>query len=42
MKSKIWLSPPHMGGTELKYIHKILLHRWELILMLLRIIYKIF
>ena len=22
MKSKIWLSPPHMGGTELKYIHK--------------------
>ena len=22
MKSKIWLSPPHMGGAELKYIHK--------------------
>ena len=22
MKSKIWLSHPHMGGTELKYIHK--------------------
>lgn len=22
MKSKIWLSSPHMGGAELKYIHK--------------------
>lgn len=26
--SKIWLSPPHMGGTELKYIHSAFENNW--------------
>ena len=28
MKSRIWLSSPHMGGTELKYIHKAFDENW--------------
>ena len=27
-KSKIWLSSPHMGGTELKYIHEAFDSNW--------------
>lgn len=28
MKDKIWLSSPHMGGTELKYIHEAFDQNW--------------
>lgn len=28
MKSKIWLSSPHMGGNELKYIHEAFAENW--------------
>ncbi|KQS37805.1 DegT/DnrJ/EryC1/StrS family aminotransferase [Pedobacter sp. Leaf194] len=28
MKDKIWLSSPHMGGTELKYIHEAFDENW--------------
>lgn len=28
MNSKIWLSSPHMGGTELKYIHQAFQENW--------------
>ncbi len=28
MKDKIWLSPPHMGGNELKYIQKAFDQNW--------------
>ncbi|RXM50096.1 MULTISPECIES: DegT/DnrJ/EryC1/StrS family aminotransferase [unclassified Chryseobacterium] len=28
MKDKIWLSSPHMGGTELKYIHEAFEANW--------------
>lgn len=28
MNSKIWLSSPHMGGTELKYIHQAFEENW--------------
>ncbi len=28
MNSKIWLSSPHMGGTELSYIHKAFEENW--------------
>lgn len=28
MNSKIWLSSPHMGGNELKYIHEAFDHNW--------------
>ena len=28
MNSKIWLSSPHMGGTELKYIHQAFDENW--------------
>jgi len=28
MKSRIWLSSPHMGGTELKYIHEAFDQNW--------------
>ncbi|OPB97069.1 pyridoxal phosphate-dependent aminotransferase [Elizabethkingia meningoseptica] len=28
MKSKIWLSSPHMGGNELKYIHEAFEENW--------------
>lgn len=28
MSSKIWLSSPHMGGTELKYIHEAFDENW--------------
>lgn len=27
-KSRIWLSPPHMGGSELKYIHEAFEGNW--------------
>ena len=28
MKEKIWLSSPHMGGNELKYIHQAFEENW--------------
>ena len=28
MNSKIWLSSPHMGGTELNYIHEAFEQNW--------------
>ena len=28
MESKIWLSSPHMGGGEMKYIHEAFDHNW--------------
>ena len=28
MKSRIWLSPPHMGGEELKYVKKAFKNNW--------------
>jgi len=28
MSSKIWLSSPHMGGSELNYIHKAFEENW--------------
>lgn len=28
MQSKIWLSPPHMGGGELKYVHEAFEQNW--------------
>ena len=28
MNSKIWLSSPHMGGNELKYIHEAFDANW--------------
>jgi dTDP-4-amino-4,6-dideoxygalactose transaminase len=28
MNDKIWLSSPHMGGTELKYIHEAFDANW--------------
>ena len=28
MNSKIWLSSPHMGGNELKYIHEAFVQNW--------------
>ena len=27
-KPKIWLSPPHMGGTELNYVHEAFASNW--------------
>ncbi len=28
MNDKIWLSLPHMGGTELNYIHEAFAQNW--------------
>jgi dTDP-4-amino-4,6-dideoxygalactose transaminase len=27
-RKRIWLSPPHMGGNELKYIHEAFDTNW--------------